>query len=401
VNKLSVFSQIIKLIPRSYFQSAVHFYGADKNVKALDSWTWFGALIFSQLSGHDSIRTLQKVFSVDSQQMRRLGFKPFCRSTFSDANGSRPSALVEDIFRYVLTFVKPVKMPAEFKQINFPVYLLDSTFIDLCLSLCPWAHYRKNPHSGRPDAAGVKAHIAIDLAGHIPEFVVVKAGTEKTNHDLKVAREQIGFAAGTLVVFDRGYWSLEYLNELNQSQISFVTRPKLKKMSFRVAESRAVDKSTGLRCDQTVYFNSQHTKGLYKGPLRRISYYDPDTKKRFVFVTNRFDLPAKTICDLYKARWQVELFFRTLKQHLKIKKFVGLNENAVKSQVYAALICYVLMKYLRQVSGSSFSMPEVMAVVRTLILMKFNIIELLQNEPRTTRHPPPDPRQLDLFISAQ
>lgn len=397
MSKLSVFSQIIKLIPRHYFEASVAFYEADKNTRTLNSWTWFGALLFSQLSGHDSLRALETVFCLGQPMIGKLGFLPIKRSTFSDANASRPAELLEDVFRYCLTLVKPTKSSQQFKDINFPVYLMDSTFIELCLSLCPWSHYSKYRSEDSSSYGGIKLHTAIDLTGHLPEFVVIKAGSEATNSDLTIAREHIEFSSGSMVVFDRGYWSLSYFNDLNTNGIFFVTRPKFKTMKFRVAESRSVDKLTGLRCDQTIYFNSKHTKGLYKGALRRVSFIDPDTGKRFTFITNHFDLPALQICRLYKSRWQVELFFRTLKQHLKVKKFIGLNENAVKAQIYAALICYVLVKYLKQTSRSTLSMPEIMAVVGTLLLMKLNIIELLGERPQTTRHPTPPSLQLDLL----
>lgn len=339
--KISVFPQIIKLIPRSHFESIVHKHDGDKGTRTLNSWTWFGALMFSQLSGHDSIRALERVFSIGNLEMKKLGFNTVCRSTLSDANGMRPVAILEDVYKYCLSLAH--KTPRAKKlELDFPVFLLDSTFIELCLSLCPWAYYRRSDKkTGKVKYAGIKLHTAIDLTGHIPEFVVVQEGTEGTNGDLKIARTRFNFTPKSLVVFDRGYWSLDYFNELNEKDVGFVTRIRNKRINYRVAKSFPVNRTLGLKCDQHVYFNSPHTKGKYKGKLRKISFKDPETKKTFVFITNRFDLSAETICALYKARWQVELFFRTLKQHLKIKKFLGLNKNAVIAQVYTALITYI------------------------------------------------------------
>ena len=385
--KISVFSQIIKLIPRAQFESAVSKYNGDKRVRTLDCWTWFGSLLFSQLSGHDSIRALERVFCASNTETSRLGFNSICRSTLSDANSSRPVEILQEMFAYSLKVAG--KARGHHVDFGFPVYLLDSTFIELCISLCPWAFYRTTSKTTNSTKyAGIKVHTAIDLTGRLPEFVVIKEGRERDNRDLKTARENFQFQSGTTVVFDRGYWSAAYFNELNQANVSFVTR-MVKNRVFCVEKSNEVDRTQGLICDQIIYLSGQKIKGVYKGKLRRIRYRDPETKKHLTFITNRLDLPAKVICDLYKARWQIELFFRTLKQNLKIKKFLGLTRNAVVAQIYAALICYVLLIYLKLTSRSDISMPEIMAVVGTLLLLKHNIIELLQNKPKSMRHPPP------------
>ena len=393
--KVAVFSQIIKLIPRSHFEASVNRHGGDKRVRKLDCWTWFGALLFSQLSGHDSIRCLERVFEAGNSEVAGLGFQSVCRSTLSDANGSRPLGILKDIFGYALELATQSR--GRNLDLGFPVYLLDSTFIELCLSLCPWAYYRRSDEAtGRVRYAGVKVHTAIDLTGHLPEFLVIKEGTEKTNGDLKVARETFRFAPGSLVVFDRGYWSAPYFEELRRANVDFVTRPKNNRLKFRVVKSAKVNRTQGLICDQHVYLNGRGTKGVYGGMLRKIGYRDPQTGKKLTFITNRLDLPAEIICRLYKARWQVEIFFRTLKQNLKIKKFLGLNKNAVFAQIYTALIAYVLMMYLKLTTRSSISMTELMAIVGTMLLLKHNIVALLQDQPQTRRHPPPLQLSLDL-----
>lgn len=381
--KISVFSQIIKLIPRSRFESSVTKHRGDKGTRTLDCWTWFGSLVFSQLSGHDSIRALERVFEAGNKETSRLGFGSLCRSTLSDANSKRPVAILEEMLSFSMELAK--KARGNHLNFGFPVYLLDSTFIELCFSLCPWALFGGNNYKSN---AGIKVHTAIDLTGHLPEFILVKDGPEKENRDLKIARENFKLSPGSLVVFDRGYWSAEYFNELTQANVGFVTRMR-KAIKFRVVKSEKTDRTQGLICDQHIYLNGVDTKGKYKGILRRISYFDRETKKRLVFITNKFDLPADVICELYKARWQVEIFFRTLKQNLKIKKFLGLSRNAVFAQIYAALICYVLLTYLKMTSRSSIPMTDLMAVVATLLLLKYDIIELIQNKPKTTRHPPP------------
>jgi hypothetical protein len=382
--KISIFSQIIKLIPRTRFESAVTKFKGDRYTRTLDCWTWFGALVFSQLSGHDSIRALQKVFEIGNPETSKLGFTSIRRSTLSDANSRRPVAILREMFSYSLDLAYRAR--GKRFEYGFPVYLMDSTFIELCLSLCPWAFFGRNRVAKN---AGIKVHTAIDLTGHLPEFLVIKAGTEKTNNDALVARKHFRFKPGSLVVFDRGYSSASYLNELNKENVGFVTRFKNKKVRFRVVKSEKVDRTQGIICDQSIYFSGEDTKGKYTGQLRRIKYRDSEANMTLVFITNRFDLPAKVICDLYKSRWQVEIFFRTLKQNLKIKKFLGLSKNAVLAQIYAALICYILLSYLKMTARSSISMTELMAVVGTLLLLKHNILELIQNRPKTTRHPPP------------
>jgi len=357
--------------------------------------------MFSQLSGHDSIRALEKVFSIGNTEVRKLGFNPVCRSTLSDANGRRPVQILEDIYKYCLNLTRSTPKMRHQLGLNFPVYLMDSSFIELCLSLCPWAYYRRSDKkTGNVKYAGVKLHTAIDLTGHIPDYVLIKSGSEAINGDLKVARENFQFKPKSLVVFDRGYWSLDYFQELNENNVSFVTRIKMKKMKFRIAKSNPVDRTHGLKCDQYIYFNSKHTKGKYKGKLRRISYKDPETGKNFVFITNKFNLPAATICALYKSRWQVELFFKLMKQNFKVKKFLGNNKNAVLAQIYTALICYVLLTYLKVVNRSSISTPELMAAVGTFLLIKYNLNSILQDTPKTTRHLPVVKLQLELFSSA-
>lgn len=386
--KIPVFSQIIKLISRSRFEASVRKHGGDKRVRTLDCWTWFGAMVFSQLSGHDSIRALERVFEAGNKETSKLGFNPIKRSTLSDANASRPVAVFQDVFAYCLRLATRAR--GKRLDFGFPVYLLDSTFIELCLNLCPWSYYRQSiDKTGRFKSSGVKLHTAIDLTGHLPEFVLIKAGRERDNRDLKMARDNFKFKPGSLIVFDRGYWSADYLNELNEQKIGFVTRLGKDTLKYCVEKSEKVDRTQGLICDQKIYLSGRRTKGLYKGALRKISYRDPDTDKKLIFITNRFDLAADVICKLYKARWQVELFFKTLKQNLKIKKFLGLSKNAVIAQIYAALISYVLLIYLKLTSRSDISMPELMAVVGTLLLLKWDILELISQRPKTVRHRPP------------
>lgn len=372
----TVFHQIVKLIPRSAFQSWVTTHEGDKGVRTLDCWTWFGSLLFSQLSRHDSIRALERVFCHDDRLIKKLGFRPVCRSTLADANKARPIAILEAVFAYALSRARAIIPRANGFRFHGDVLALDSTTIELCLELCPWARF----HHGK---GATKLHTAIDLAGNLPQFAVV---TDGRVHDVVVAKKVLHFEPDTTVVFDRAYVDYGFLNDLNEQDVFFVTRMK-SNCQFRVVACRETNRTRGHICDQIVRLKSQRGR-CYKEDLRRVSYNDPDTGKRLVFLTNRFDLATQTICDLYKARWKVELFFRTMKQHLRIKKFLGTSVNAVKAQILAALIAYLLVQVIRYSLKVRISIPETMAVLATMLLLKEPLMRLLGRLPRTTRHPP-------------
>lgn len=372
----TVFHQVVKLIPRSVFESWVHAHDGNKGVRTLDCWTWFGCLLFGQLSGHDSIRALERVFCQDSAQIQKLGFKAVRRSTLAEANAKRPLAILEDTFQYALTrakFAIPRKSPFRF---HGEVLALDSTTIELCLALCPWAKFHHNK-------GAAKLHTAIDLAGELPLFTVI---TDGRVHDVTVAKKLIHFKPDTTVILDRGYGDYDFLNSLNSQHTYFVTRMKTN-WRYKVVKSQVTNRTRGHKCDQMVRLCTQRGQ-RYKGVLRRISYKDPETGKRLVFLTNRFDLATQTICDLYKARWKVELFFKTMKQHLKIKKFLGTSVNAVKAQIITALIAYLLVQIIRYSLKVRISIPETMAILATMLLLKFPITRLLGQLPRTSRYPP-------------
>ncbi len=386
--KTTIFSQIIKLIPRSHFESLVLKHEGDKGIRTLNCWTWFGSLLFSQLTGHDSIRAIERGFCHANAELSKLGFEKVCKSTLADANAKRPLAILEELFSYCVQSLK-TNNPKLAHGLPFQgkVLALDSTFIKLCLSLSPWAKYRLKPNAENI-SAGIKIHTAIDLAGDIPEFIVIKAGSEKINHDLLVARQHFHFPKGSTLVFDRGYWKAAYFQELTSQGIFFVTR-LAKRCTFRVHKSLPTNRTQGIICDQEVYFKGRRVKKTFQGKLRRISFREPDTGKKLIFITNRFDLSAEIICDLYKARWRIELFFKCLKQNLKVKRFLGFTEHAVKAQVWIALISYVLVQNLKLTFGSSISMPDALAVISTLLLLRLPLNVILSDLPRTKAHSPP------------
>ena len=375
----TVFSQVIQIIPRTEFQSWVVTHDADKGTRTLDSWTWFGALLFGQLTGHDSIRAIERVFAHSDPKMKALGFGPVRRSTLADANQVRSLAVLEEAFQYCLaraTQLAPKKNGFKFKG---HVFALDSTTIELCLKLCPWARF----HHEKTGKGAIKLHTAIDIAGDLPQFTVF---TDGRCHDLRAARENISFGPNDTVLMDRAYVDYTWMSELNQGGVTFVTRAK-KKCRFKVIECRKTDRTQGYMADQTISLKS-NAGAAYSGYLRRVSFREPDTGKWLVFLTNNFDLSYRTICALYKARWKVELFFKTLKQNLKVKKFLGTSVNAVKSQILVALIAYLLIQILRFSLKTSISITDAMAVIGTLLLLREPISRLFGDLPRVTRHPP-------------
>lgn len=372
----TVFSQVLKLIPRTEFESIVHKHSGNKGLRSLDCWTWFGALLFGQLTGHDSIRAIERIFATSDPKMQKLGLGAVKRSTLADANRTRPLEVLEDLFQF--TFKKAHLLAPKKKGFRFQgqVLALDSTTIELCLSLSPWARFHHNK-------GATKLHTAIDIAGDLPLFAII---TDGRTSDIRAAREQIKFPPGTTVIFDRGYVDFHWLNDINENKVWFVTRAK-SNIKFKVIQSSPTDRTRGHICDQEIYLKTQRGQ-KYKGKLRRITFRDPDTGKRLTFLTNRFDLATQTICDLYKARWKVELFFKTMKQYLRVKKFLGTSSNAVKAQILVALIAYLLVQILRFSTKTSISMADAMAVIGTLLLLKEPLSKLLGDLPRVTRHPP-------------
>ena len=387
MSKLTVFEQIIKLISRAEFEAAVNKHQGDKYTRNLDCWSWFGALLFGQMTGHDSIRAIERTFCHGHHRFSKLGFKTICRSTLADANTARPLGILEDTLDRIIARAGELCPNSHGFNFKDKIFALDASIIPLSLNLCPWAHWRR-------ENGGVKLNTAIDIASDLPEFHVI---THSKPHDLRAINYHTSFPKHATILFDRGYWCSDWLNELNRKNIYFVTRQR-KNNTFKVVQSRPTNRTQGYLCDQIVYQTNKAWRNYpkYKGKLRRIKYNDPDTGNKLVFLTNRFDLPTEVICDLYKARWKVELFFKTLKQNLKIRKFLGVSLHAVKTQILVALIAYVLVQMLRFILKSTISIPDCMAVLGTLLLLREPLHKLLGQLPRVRPHPPP--LQLELIF---
>lgn len=380
--RATVFAQVLQHVSKLRFQKIVEQHRGDFRVRRLDCWSWFGALLFGQLTGHNSIRAIEKAFRCWETGLKTLGFSRVCRSTLAEANERRPTAILENVFEDVLAVAQSASPRSRFR-FKGSVWAVDSSTISLCLELCPWARFHH-------DKGAFKLHTALDLAGDLPLFAVFTPG--RTN-DLKVAH-RLSFPAGTTVVLDRGYVDYGWLSDLNASKVWFVTRMKAN-CRHQVRECRPTNRTQGIMCDQTIVLSSLRGKD-YEGKLRKVSYRDPDTGDRYTYLTNRFDLAARTIAALYKARWKIELFFKTLKQQLRIKKFLGTSVQSVQAQVWAALIAYLLVSLIRWKSRLSWSVPDTMAVLGVMIFHRQQLARLFTPAP-TLRLAPSAFEQLTLW----
>ncbi len=364
----TLFSQVLQFIPRHEFQKAVVRHFGDKGVRTLTCWGQFATLLFGQITGHSSIRSMITAINTQEHFLYHLGMKPIKRSTLSDANERRDPRILEAVFYNLLSRTQGYA-PGHHFRFKGKILAMDSSTINLCLNLCPWAQF----HHGK---GAFKLHTAIDLAGDLPTFMVMSAGKV---HDIIVARRRT-FEHGTTLLMDRGYIDFAWLYQLTEKGIHFVTRMK-DNCQFKVRQCFERDRKKGIGADQEIKLTGVAGK-KYSVTLRRISYCDPETGDRYVFITNRFDLSAKTICDLYKARWRVELFFKTLKGQLQINKFVGTSENAVMWQVWTAMIAYLLICLIRFMNKVSWSVPCTMAALAIALFQKIDFKRLFGLLPR-------------------
>lgn len=368
-NARSIFLQLLQWIPRYEFQNAADKYEGDKGIRRLPCWAQFVALLFGQLTGHNSLRAIEVGLKSAKKKLYHLGIMyEIYRSTISDANDRRDARIYEEVFYRLLPKVQRVAPKSRLK-VKGPLLALDSSTIELCLELSPWARFH---HS----KGAFKLHTAIDLAGDLPTVMVI---TDGRTHDITVAKK-IHFAGGTVLIMDKAYINYKWMWELTQNGVWFVTRMKTN-CQYRVRECRETNRTQGIMADQIIRLKSQRGKE-YEGKLRKVSYCEPETKKRYTFLTNRFDLAAKTICNLYKARWQVELFFKTMKQHLQVKKFLGTSVNAVTTQVWIALIAYLLLSMVKFLCKLGWSTPAIMAGLTVVLFANKELKSIWEDAPK-------------------
>ena len=351
----TLFAQIMEFIPWTSFARIVARYGGDSRVRSLSCPEQFRAMAFAQLTYRESLRDIETCLLANQTKLYSMGFRsPVKRSTLADANEGRDWHIWEDLAALLIRRARKLYCNDSFGiDLDSTVYALDATTIDLCLSLFPWAPFRTAK-------AAVKLHTLLDLRGNIPAFIHISDG--KT-HEVNVL-DMLAFEAGAFCIMDRGYLDFARLFALHQTGAFFVTRAKRGMDAHRVY-SMPVDRSTGIICDQRIALDGYYISQDYPEQLRRIRFKDPETGKTLVFLTNNFTLSAATICALYKSRWQVELFFKWIKQHLRIKRFIGNSENAVKTQIWCAVATYVLIAIVKkelQLDASLYSLLQILSV---------------------------------------
>lgn len=360
-----LFAQLLDFIPRHEFNRCVRRYGGNHRIRTFSSWDQFLSMAFAQLTGRESLRDIETCLRALHPKLYHAGIRGrIARSTLADANEVRDWRIYADFAQILIGAARALYAHEEFGiHLDQTVYAFDSTTIDLCLALFPWARFRR--HKG-----AVKLHTLIDLRGSIPCFVCVTHGKI---HDVTVLDHLI-LEPGSFYIMDRGYIDFARLHRFNEALCFFVVRAK-KNLDYQRRVCRPVDKTTGLRADQTIVLCGPKTSQQYPIALRRITYFDAETQKRFVFLTNNFQLPAIAIARLYKCRWQVELFFKWIKQHLHIKAFYGTSENAVKTQIWIAIATYVLVAIVKKKMNLGLSLNEILQI---LSITLFENVPILQ-----------------------
>ena len=385
----TVFAQLIAHLSHSEFQKCVARYDGDRHHRKLSCWDQYLAMAFAQFTYRESLRDIEACLRSMSGKLYHMGFRSrIARSTLADANETHDWRIFADFALHLIGVARPLHAQDPLGvDLDHSLYALDSTTIDLCLSLFPWAKFRQ--HKG-----AVKMHTLLDLHGNIPTFIRI---TDGKVHDVNILDEILP-EAGAFYVMDRGYIDFERLYVFTLSSAFFVVRTK-ENVVLQRRYSRPVDKSVGLRSDHTVILTAIESAKAYPEVLRRVSYFDVETNQRLRFLTNNFVLPALTIAQTYKCRWQVELFFRWIKQHLRIKTFFGTSENAVKTQIWIAVSVYVLVAIVRKRLGLEASLYQILQILSLTLFEKVPILQALQASDSQEELPDPG-NQLILFEPA-
>lgn len=365
----TIFAQLLKLLPRHEFEQLAKQHHRGGALRITSRWSQFVALTLGQLAGRQSLRDIESNMKAQQQQLYHLGTQAIARSSLSRLNEQQPYSLYEALFAKLYTRCRSHSPQHKFR-FNNPLYSLDASLIDLSLNIFPWAHYALGK-------AAMKLHVGLDHAGFLPAFATV---TEGKTSDIEIGRA-LQFAKGSVIVFDKGYVDYRWFRQLNHNGIFFVTRMRNNAI-WRVTERRTVERNLGLTSDHTIELTGIKPQKLGLPPLRRVGYRDPETGKHYEFLTNHFALSAKTIAEIYKQRWQVELFFKWIKQNLKIKSFVGQSKNAILTQIWIALCTYLLLAYLKFSAKLGWSMQTMLRLLQLNLFMRRDLIALLRGDPK-------------------
>lgn len=382
----TVFSQLLEFAPKHEFRKCVERYSGHYKVKSFSCWDQLLCMAFAQLTYRESLRDIEACLRASGAKLYHMGIRgKVSRNTLAHANQTRDWRIYADFAHVLIQTARTLYSQEKFGvHLKRTVYSLDSTTIDLCLALFPWATFRKRK-------GAVKLHTLLDVRGSIPTVVVITTGQI---HDVNIL-DRLFFEAGAIYVMDRAYVDFSRLYRIQESSAFFVTRGK-RNLQYQRLTSRPVDKSTGLRCDQTVVLTGVNSRKDYPDRLRRIRYRDPETQKSFVFLTNNFTLAASTITKLYRARWRVELFFKWIKQHLRIKAFYGTSENAVKTQIWIAISVYVLVAIVKKRLDIQHSPYTILQILSIVLFEKMPILQAFSTQQECAVDTL-DPNQLILF----
>lgn len=362
-----IFSQIMDFLPRYEFKKCVNQYRGNYKVKSFSCLDQFFCMAFAQLTFRESLRDIEACLRSLKNKLYHMGIhSQVSRNTLSNANNTRDWRIYADFAKTLISKARNLYINEDIGiELEKTIYALDSTTIELCLSLFPWATYCK-------EQSGIRLHTLLDLRGSIPSFVEI---TDAKVHDVEIL-DLLTTEPGSFYIMDRGYLDFKRLYILAQALSFFIVRSK-KNIHSRKLDSRPVDKTTGLRCDQTVVLTGKYTPNYYPDKLRRIVFYDKERNKRLIFFTNNFTLEALTIAQLYKQRWKIELFFKWIKQYLRIKKFYSISINAVKTQIWIAISVYVLVAIIKKQLKLNMSLYTILQILSVTVFEKVSLTQLL------------------------
>jgi len=384
----TVFSQLMDVVPKYKFQKIVKRHKGNYRVRSFRCWDQLLCMCFGQFTFRESLRDLTSTLNTLGGRRYYLGLKnEVPLSTISDANASRPWQMYQELAMVLVEQARRLYHgdDQDLDELSESVYAMDSTTIDLCLSLFPWAEFRKNK-------AAIKLHTLMDLAGSIPTFIHISDGR---THDVTIL-DEIPIIAGSIYIMDRGYLDFERLQELHKSGGKFVIRAK-SNLQFYRKSSRPVDRSTGLLCDQTIRLTGPKSKQLYPQDLRRVHIIDQENEQDIVLLSNIFSCDAAQISQYYKQRWQIELFFKWIKQHLRIKAFYEQNVNAVKTQIWTAICSYLIILICQRTNHFRVKLHTMMQVLSVAVIDRISLTELFSEADELTNLDPQSRNQLGLF----
>lgn len=383
----TIFNQLLSFLPKNKFNQFVGQHNGDRYVKKLTTWNQLTALLYAQATGKKSLRDIETGLKMHETKWHHLGVKSVAKSSLSYANNNRSCEIFEKLFYEILKQCKEVTPDNDFKFDN-PLYSFDSTTVQLCLSVFDWAKYTK-------EKGALKIHLLLNNQTTIPELLTISNG--KKGDLTAIKGMDLNLKKGSILVFDRAYVDYEWWNQLDRDGITFVSRTKSSQNIFVVGQHE-IELEKNIIADEVVIFGDYHAMKKYDKKMRRVKYWNEEKKKEYTYLTNNFDLTAKQIASIYKDRWQIELFFKWIKQNLKIKTFLGTSKNAVMTQIWIAMIYYLLLAYIKFQTKFKNSLLELTRMIRETLMLRRSLIDLLSLEVKTLfRIKPEKNPQLSLF----